>query len=76
MLLNKIHKQHLNLCQTDIYATLPCAACSGLLSNLDIIYDTIQSNGYQNDKLLEQWLSEWMYNFSNLLYFSKMNNKE
>lgn len=75
MLLNKIHKQHLGACQPDSYSILPCTGCSGLLSNLDIINDTIQADGYQQDPFLEQWLGEWMNKFSLFLYFQSGNKQ-
>ena len=72
MLLNKIHKQHLGACQPDSYSIIPCTGCSGLLSNLKLINDTIQADGYQQDPFLEQWLSEWMSKFALLLFFQDL----
>ena len=71
MLSNKIQKQCGDAYQPDRYPILPCTGCSGLLSNLNIINDVIQSDGLQQDSLFEQWLSEWMYKFSIMLFHLK-----
>ena len=79
MLSNKIQKQCGDAYQPDRYPILPCTGCSGLLSNLNIINDLIQSDGLQQDSLFEQWLSEWMYKFSIMLFdlkfYLKGNNQ-